>query len=130
MGIAAITLSQHFHRVLGVELSPRLLEAADRNLRRVSVKNVELFCADARTFEHDLDDVTHVYMFNPFPAPVVSDVLENIKKSLLRAPRTVTIIYKLPVFHATILEHGFTHLQNIHPPYTHPFAIYHSIGTS
>src|SRR5262249_1586492 len=42
-GIAAITLSRHFHRVLGVELSPKLVAAAKRNLSRVSVKNIEVF---------------------------------------------------------------------------------------
>jgi 16S rRNA G966 N2-methylase RsmD len=125
-GIAAITLSRHFHRVLGVELSPKLVAAARRNLSRVSVKNVEIFCVDARAFDHGLDEVTHVYMFNPFPASVMAEVLLTLKKSLLRNPRKLTIIYKHPACHSTILDLGFLHVRDIQIPSSHPFAVYRS----
>ena len=44
MGIAALTLSRHFSRVVGVELAPALIAAAQRNLGRLNVVNVELHC--------------------------------------------------------------------------------------
>ena len=124
MGIAALTLSHHFSRVVGVELAPALIAAAQRNLGRLNVVNVELHCADARSFIAGLDEVTHVYMFNPFPAPVMADVLVNLNQSLLRRPRQLTIIYKHPVCHATIIEAGFLHLRELSFRYSHPFAIY------
>lgn len=124
MGIAAFTLSRHFSRVIGVDLSPGLIATARRNLERLRVRNVDLHCADARHFTTGLDEVTHLYMFNPFPASVMSDMLVNVNRSLAHRPRELTIIYKHPVCHATILESGFTHTESLEFRHSHPFAIY------
>lgn len=124
MGIAALTLGRHFARVVGVDLSPGLIEAARRNIARVGAANVEVFCADARSLDRQLDEVTHVYMFNPFPAPVMAEVLVHLRQSLQRAPRPLTIIYKHPVCHPVLVEHGFAFERELTPPFSHPFAIY------
>ena len=37
-----------------------------------------------------------IYLFNPFVGHVLSAVKENIRKSLVRAPRKLTLIYMFP----------------------------------
>jgi 16S rRNA A1518/A1519 N6-dimethyltransferase RsmA/KsgA/DIM1 with predicted DNA glycosylase/AP lyase activity len=124
MGIAALTLSHHFSWVIGVDLSPELIAIAERNITKMQVSNIELHCADARTFTQGLNRVTHVYMFNPFPEAVMGLVVENLRKSLARRPRRLTIIYKNPVCHKTIVAAGFAHKGTIHPRHSHAFAVY------
>ncbi len=124
MGIAALTLSHHFSIVIGVDLSPELIAIAKRNITRMQVSNIELYCADARAFTEGLERVTHVYMANPFPETVMSVVMENIRQSLVRRPRRLMIIYKFPTCHETILAAGFAHRRTFHLKHSHPFAVY------
>ena len=35
-------------------------------------------------------------IFKPFDEPIVRRVLENVRESLQRAPRTLTIVYAIP----------------------------------
>lgn len=124
MGIAALTLSHHFSSVVGVDLSPELIAIAKRNIAKMRVTNIELHCADARTFTEGLERVTHVYMFNPFPATVMSAAMKNLRRSLVKCPRRLTIIYKFPVCHETLLAARFTHKHTFHLRHSHPFAVY------
>jgi cyclopropane fatty-acyl-phospholipid synthase-like methyltransferase len=124
MGIAALTLSQHFSSVIGVDLSPELIAIAKRNIAKMQVSNIELHCADARTFTEGVERVTHIYMFNPFPVTVMSMVMENIRQSLAKRPRRLIIIYKFPVCHETIIAAGFAHKHTFNLRNSHPFAVY------
>lgn len=128
MGIAALTLSHHFSVVIGVDLSPELIAIAKRNIAKMQVSNIELHCADARTFTEGVERVTHIYMFNPFPETVMSRVVENIKQSLARHPRRLIIIYKFPVCHETIIAAGFAHKHTFNLRNSHPFAVYEAQG--
>jgi hypothetical protein len=126
MGIAALTLSRHFSSVIGVELSPEFIAAARRNVAKMKVGNIVLHCGDARFFTEGLDSVTHVYMFNPFPEPVMAATMANLAQSIERVPRELTIIYKLPVYHDAVVAAGFVHRRDIVFKHAHPFAIYDS----
>lgn len=126
-GIAALTLSHHFSIVVGVDLSRELIASARRNIAKMQVGNIELHCADARTFT-DMERVTHIYMFNPFPETVMSMVLENLRQSLARRPGRLTIIYKFPVCHETVIAAGFVHKHTFHLRNSHPFAVYETPG--
>lgn len=124
MGLAAITLSQYFSLVLGVDLSPELIAAAKRNITKLNISNIQLHCADARQFSSELDQVTLVYMYNPFPASVMSVVCENLRQSLQRSPRRLTVIYKNPVCHDVVVAAGFIHQRDYHIASNQPFAVY------
>jgi hypothetical protein len=124
MGLAAITLSRHFELVIGVDHSPELVAAARRNVTKMRIDNIQLHCADARVFREGLDQVTHVYMFNPFPEAVMKPVMGNLRRSLMRTPRRFTIIYLLPVCHRTVLAAGFVHKRDLQFRHSHRFAIY------
>jgi 16S rRNA G966 N2-methylase RsmD len=114
MGIAALTLSRYFSLVIGVDLSPELIAIAERNMTRMHRDNVELHCADARTFTEGLERVTHIYLFNPFLEPVMAVAMKNVRRSLAKNPRPLTIIYNFPTCHETIIAAGFTHTRTFH----------------
>lgn len=85
-----------FKRVIGVERSEQLNEVARsniaRNRHRLACDDVEFLSVDALEWEIP-DDLTVVYLYCPFPAPVFERLVENLIASIDRAPRTVRIIY-------------------------------------
>jgi precorrin-6B methylase 2 len=103
-GSALIWFARYpFGRIAGVELSFEFLEIARTNLQKLGIKNIDLFGLDAGNFDN-LDDYNYIYMSNPFPEIVVNEVMQNIKKSLLKQPRLLTIIYKIPVCDRVIIN--------------------------
>ncbi len=114
-----------FGKIVGLDLSEQLLVVAAENLRKAAVDRVELLHGDATLFD-DYDPFTHVYMYNPFPSPVMQAVMEHLKASLRRAPRELTIIYKNPVCHDDILRSGIFCLVRRFDHAGHPFFVYQS----
>lgn len=107
MGRAVIHAAlQPFARVVGVELSAKLCQIATQNIARAQRKFV---CQDVSIVEADAgrhvipDDVTVALMFNPFDAPVVRAVLDQVLASLRRKPRDFSIIYGLPKSRTDVL---------------------------
>jgi SAM-dependent methyltransferase len=94
-----------FGRVIGVEISAELIEVARRNARRnrqrLSCGDIELVCGDATAYEVP-DDVTYVYMYNPFIGDAFRQVLQRIETSLDRRPRPIRLIYVHPVMEAEL----------------------------
>jgi SAM-dependent methyltransferase len=131
-GGAMLTLAQYpFLFVDGVELSNQLADTAFKNLQTKRISNARVFCMDAADFV-DLDPYTHIYMYNPFPELVMRCVLKNLNESLLRRERSLTLIYKNPVFNSLLLEHGFTKIlqtEQRHRDYP-AFGVYLADGTS
>lgn len=129
-GIACITLAKYFDWVIGVDISHDLISSARLNMQRANISNVKLYCEDARTFTTGLDDVTHVYMFDPFHRSVTSCVLNNLKHSLQRKPRSLTVIYKAPYQHELFVNSGFKHRCDLNfarkQPFQSRFSIYDS----
>lgn len=123
-GIAALTLSRHFTRVIGVELAPDLLAAARRNADRMRVRNIDLHCADVREVTGILDSVTHIYMFNPFGEAIMRDVMANLVASVDRAPRALTLVYKAPEWCAPIEAAGFVLKRSWRFPGGDAYAVY------
>ncbi|MGL5804747.1 MAG: class I SAM-dependent methyltransferase [Xenococcaceae cyanobacterium] len=103
-GSALIWFARYpFGKIAGVELSSEFLETARTNFQKLGIKNIDLFCLDAGNFDK-LDDYNYIYMSNPFPEIVVDEVIQNLKKSLIKKPRLFTIIYKIPVGDRVILK--------------------------
>jgi len=91
---------RRFRKVIGVEISPALAEAAREALaagkRRHRCKDVEIVVADAREYRVP-DDLTVVYFFHPFFGETLDAVLEGIIASIDRNPRRLSIIYSYPL---------------------------------
>ena len=105
-GGAALTLSAlGFEEVIGVELSASLVDVARRNAARLGTRNVRFVHTDAAAYQ-DLDRVTHIYLFNPFPATVMAAMIGHLRASLARHPRRVTVVYVNPAYARVIEESG------------------------
>jgi hypothetical protein len=88
-----------FRRIVGVEISPELHEIAKRNLARnrlcLRCPQIELINADVLDYRIP-DDVTVVYLYNPFRGPVFQHVVDELERSVDRNPREIRIIYLNP----------------------------------
>ncbi len=96
-----------FGRVVGVEISPVLADAARDNLERWrgrarSAVGAEVLTMDARAFEFP-PEPTVLFLFNPFPRDVLQTVLDGLGRSLAQRPRDVRVIYVNPV-HRDLLD--------------------------
>lgn len=93
-------------RAIGVEISWELCLLArqnvDRARRRLKTPDVNIVHADARDYTVP-DDATVLLLFNPFNEPTLRCMLENVRQSLDRAPRVLTIIYAIPAARRDLL---------------------------
>jgi len=105
-----------FRRVVGVELSPELCDVARANIAarrdRLRCRDVVLQVADAATFEIP-DDVTVIYLYNPFRGDVFAAAVEHIAASLRRAPRRLRVIYRTPLEEEVLLAGGFQLVRSV-----------------
>jgi SAM-dependent methyltransferase len=88
-----------FRRAIGVEISPLLNRIAQRNLEsarpRLRCRDVEFVTSDAAAYEFP-DDLTCVFIYNPFRGAVLAAMIENLRRSLARAPRPLSLIASTP----------------------------------
>jgi SAM-dependent methyltransferase len=119
-----ITLSKYpFAKIAGVEISPDLVAIAEKNIKVLNLKKIEIFCSDAVEFKQ-LDDFNYIYFFDPFPAVVMQDVLKNIEQSIINVPREVTIIYLNPFCHDLIeTKSAFKKVREM-PHFEHKCFVY------
>ncbi len=98
-----------FKRVIGVEVSRDLHNIAEdniaRNRSRFASRKVELICADVLEYAVP-DDVTVVFLYNPFTGRVFQTVVERLVESVDRAPRPLRIIYSNPAEHERLVGTG------------------------
>lgn len=88
-----------FAFAIGVEVSPRLVQAAERNLAaaapRLRCRDVRVVLADATAFA--LPDATRVlFFYNPFGGETLATVLADVRRSLARAPRPFALVAVTP----------------------------------
>ena len=89
-----------FARIVGVEVQPELDAIARRNIEVFSrpgqlCRRIESLCADAREYEFPRENLV-MYLFNPFPAYVLREVLEKLAASARSAPRPIFVLYNAP----------------------------------
>jgi SAM-dependent methyltransferase len=88
-----------FKRVVGVEIVPRLAAAArsllHRNADRLRSPSWEIVTADIAGYAIP-DDVTVVYLYDPFVGALFDSVVRRLQQSVERHPRRLTILYLTP----------------------------------
>ena len=98
-----------FGRVIGLELSPELASVARSNVSAMAGLRrrgeVEIIVADATQFRLP-DDVTVVFLYNPFRGTIFEQFLTCVVASLDRRPRTLRLIYRAPFEHDRLLRTG------------------------
>ncbi len=95
----------------GVELSQKFLSICEKNFRILRYGNIELIRQDATTLGDVLDGYNVIYMFNPFPAPVVEAFLSRVIESLERRPREAYVVYDNPL-EADVFERAGFAVEN------------------
>jgi SAM-dependent methyltransferase len=99
-----------FQKIIGVEFSPGLCESTRQN--------VEIFkrrCGVTARIDIVMSDVTHYriqpdesifFMYNPFDAVVMEQVVANLRQSVALTPRPVWLIYNTPICQHVIEKAG------------------------
>lgn len=99
-GRAVLVAAQRpFRRVIGVEFSPHLTAVARRNLDRarphLRCGSVELVTGPAEEYAVP-EDVSLIYLYNPFRGSVMARVCDSLHRSLVASPREVTVVVATP----------------------------------
>lgn len=93
-----------FKRVIGVELSAELSAVARANIAHAQEqflsRDVEIVTSDVLNYDIP-DDVTVVFLYNPFRGQVFASVIQKLLESVDRRPRRLRVIYLFP----TEVEH-------------------------
>jgi len=115
-----------FRRIIGLELLDELNAVAVRNIGRYRDDQQKCFAieshtGDARHFEFPLEP-TVLYLFNPFPRHIWRELLANLHRSLLAAPRLTYVIYHNPVHEDMLAAESWLHEVGK----THQFVLYES----
>lgn len=98
-----------FKKIIGVEYMPEWHHVAEENIRKFVAEHkidaaIQNLCMDARDFEFPAGPLV-VYLFNPFPEPILAAVLERLRQSLVKNPRPLVVAYRYPELEA-LLSNG------------------------
>jgi hypothetical protein len=98
-----------FQRATGVEISEDLTRSARRNLERSRLRpragRVEFVSADVLEYQIP-DDLTVVYLYNPFTGLLFARFVERLLRSLERRPRPLRLVYNYPFEHNFVIGTG------------------------
>jgi SAM-dependent methyltransferase len=99
-----------FERVVGIEFSPSLCTIARKNVETFSRKTkqrwpIEVIKADVTSYDFQNEERVF-FMFNPFDALILGQVVNNIRRSLQANPRPIWLIYHTPIYHEVIARSG------------------------
>jgi SAM-dependent methyltransferase len=115
LGRAVLFAAGHypFRRVVGVELSADYHRVATENVVRYRghLAPIELINEDILEWKFP-DDVTVLFMYNPFSGSIFERFIANVRKSLDECPRKFQIIYVNPAMHPMVLDAGFKEIRH------------------
>jgi SAM-dependent methyltransferase len=102
--VVLLAARRPFRRVVGIEISPALVEIARDNIASAhgpqrAAKDVRIVAADAASFAFPRGDLV-VYLYNPFRAPVLERMLTNLLAA--NDVREIVLLYHTAVEHETI----------------------------
>jgi SAM-dependent methyltransferase len=95
-----------YRRVIGLEISPELCTIARTNLDRDRARRrcgaIEIVAADVTAWDMP-DDVTVVFMHNPFRGETIDAAVAQLLASLDRRPRPLRLVYRIPMEHQRLV---------------------------
>jgi SAM-dependent methyltransferase len=100
-----------FARVTGVELDREDCAMARANAAALAASG-RMRCGEIEVLQVDAtawtvpDDVTYIYMFNPFRGEIFRAALARVIESLDRRPRALTLIYANPTCSGDVIATG------------------------
>jgi SAM-dependent methyltransferase len=117
-----------FQRVIGVEISPELVEVARKNVvafrtRHPEVCSIEVVCSDAAAFIPPAENAVY-YFYQPFPDWVMDRVLSRLVDTMDQSRRDVYVVHVSPFGPGVVERTGrFTRLASDANDPTTPWAI-------
>ncbi|MBI1178647.1 methyltransferase domain-containing protein [bacterium] len=117
-----------FRKVIGLEFSGELCRTAEDNLRkflrkRPTESHVEIIETDVTQYRLS-DEETVFFLFDPFHAPILKQVMQNILESAERRPRDLWLIYHAPREQQVIEESGLFTDSKLHVVLGAEFMVY------
>lgn len=107
----AVAASYGFNTLIGIDFSAQLChEAIEQSIsieKKYPNASITVECEDAREYELP-NDVSVIFMFNPFDDLVMKDFLARVNQSLKQKPRAIKILYANPVCRKLLLDEGFS----------------------
>lgn len=105
--VVLLAARRPFRAVIGVEISPALVEVARENLVAATdplraVRDVRVVRADARRYAFPRGDLT-VYLYNPFRRPVLEAVLRRLRGA---GQREIVLLYHTAVERVSVDASG------------------------
>jgi SAM-dependent methyltransferase len=98
-----------FGRVIGLDMDAAALSIARENAERFTPRmragRLDVLEADATEWQVP-DDVSYIYMYNPFWGDVFTRTLQQVCDSLDRAPRPLEILYAYPTCAEQVMATG------------------------
>lgn len=107
-----------YKRVVGVEIDESLSQCARANIENVQsrLRAQEVTCKTSNVLDWAIpDDVSIIFMFNPFIDQTFHTVLDRVFESYDRQPRTVHIVYAYPWEHDWLLSTGRVVVKSVRP---------------
>jgi len=109
--LLAMGAAYGFSDIIGIDLSKKLCDAADKVCRTVKSKcpdtSIRVECADARHYNIP-ETVSVIFLFNPFDEVVMAEFIRKVHESLDRKTRPLKILYANPQCKQQWLDAGFT----------------------
>jgi SAM-dependent methyltransferase len=126
-----------FTKVIGIEISPSLADAARLNVdavrHRLRCQDIEVITADATEYPVP-DAMTVAYLAHPFNGETFDRFVTALVDSLERRPRKVRVIYAVPECEAALLSTGrFERVRSIRirdGNLPHRLSVYESLRDS
>ena len=88
-----------FRRIIGIDVVPEFTKVAEETIERgrehLRCKDIDVLTGDVTEYELP-DDVTVIFMADPFRGPIFDAALANILASIDRHPRVIRLIYSNP----------------------------------
>jgi len=105
-----------FKEIRGIDFAKNLCEDAETMIRLHTrdIPAAHFTVLNCNATDYDIpDDLTSIFLFNPFDEVIMKEVLIRILKSLQQSPRTIRILYANPVYKSLFLEEGFAEIYHI-----------------
>jgi SAM-dependent methyltransferase len=111
----AICVAAHngFKKITGIDFSEKFCEAATKNfaLTQSKTKHTTCIIVHKNILDYAIpNDVSCIFLFNPFDDEVMKVVVENITISLQQQPRKVYIVYVNPLYKYFFTHAGFAEI--------------------
>ena len=116
-GRALVVAAEYgFNPVIGLDFHPKLSSEAVQLTgtlkERFPHTSFKVINNDAFYFEIP-ENVSTIFLFNPFDEVIMSGVMGNILKSLQITPRTIRVLYANPVHKDLFIAEGFKEIWHI-----------------